>query len=103
MKITSDDVNEDEREIIRVKASTYINYPSKKHNELTVDTEIGKLADQTANDSVQFQLHHEGTENEEFTQRRLEAEALEALKEKEREDRKVTKKRISNPSRTNEF
>jgi hypothetical protein len=92
--MTSDDINEGEREIVKVKASTYTNYPSKKPNELTLDTEICKLnvTDRDTFDSAQFRLQSKGTENKEFIQRRLEAEALEALKEKEKEEEKGTEK-----------
>ncbi|MGH9983166.1 MAG: hypothetical protein ACRD8W_04325 [Nitrososphaeraceae archaeon] len=78
----SDDTNEGKREIIKVKASIYTNYSTKRPDELIVDTEIGRLDDQSTDDSAQFQLQSEGIENKEFTQRRLEAEALEDLKEK---------------------
>jgi hypothetical protein len=100
--MTSDDINEGEREIIKVRASTYTNYPTKKPNELTLDTEICKLTvtDRDAFDSAQFRLQSKGTENKEFTQRRLEAEALEALKEKEKE--KLQKKSVSSPSHKND-
>jgi len=92
--MTSDDINEGEREVVKVKASTYTNYPTKKPNELTLDIEICKLnvTDRDKFDSAQFRLQSKGTENKEFTQRRLEAEALEALKEKEKEKEKGTEK-----------
>jgi hypothetical protein len=96
--MSSDDTDEVKRQIIRVKASTYTNYPTKKPNELTVDTEIGKVTHQSTDDSAQFRLQSEGTENKEF---RLEADALEALKEKEKEQIKDQKKRTSILSRRN--
>jgi hypothetical protein len=88
----SDDTNEGKKEIIKVKASTYTNYPTKKPNELTVDTEIGRLDDLSTDDTAQFRLQSEGTENKEF---RLEADALEALKEKEKEQIREQKKKTS--------
>jgi len=102
--MTSDDINEGEREVVKVKASTYTNYPTKKPNELTLDIEICKLnvTDRDKFDSAQFRLQSKGTENKEFTQRRLEAEALEALKKRKRKRKKVPKKRASSPSHKND-
>jgi hypothetical protein len=97
--MTSEDSNKDSRQIIRVKASTYTNYPSKKPHELTVDTEIGKVTNQSADDYAHFRLQSEGTENKEF---RLKADALEALKGEKKESEKVRAKRKSDSSRAND-
>jgi hypothetical protein len=98
----SEDTNEDRREIIKVKASTYTNYPTKRPNELIVDTEIGKHIDRSAEEPAQFRPRDEGTEIKEL---RLEAQALEALKEKEKKKKKGQikdqKKRRSIRSRRN--
>jgi hypothetical protein len=96
--MSSDDTDEVKRQIIRVKASIYTNYSTKRPDELIVDTEIGRLDDQSTDDSAQFRLQSEGTENKEF---RLEADALEALKEKEKEQIREQKKRTSILSRRN--
>lgn len=96
--MTSDDSNEDKREIIKVKASTYTNYPTKNPDEITLSTEIGNTVNRSTKESIQFRFQDERTKNKEFTQRRLEADALEALKGEKKERKKIRTKRKSSPS-----